>query len=143
MNLNRVTIAGNLVRDPELRYTPKGTAIANIGVAVNRKWKSESGELKEEVTFVDCTFFGKTAEAIGQYFKKGRGIFVEGRLKLDSWTDKADGKNRQKLHVIGESFQFTDSKPSGERTQRPAAPAATGEEPHADPKSPEGDDVPF
>ena len=83
-NFNKVILAGNLTRDPELRYTPKGTAIAKIGLAINRTWKSETGETKEEVTFVDVDAFGRTAEIIAQYLKKGRPILIEGRLRYDT-----------------------------------------------------------
>jgi single-strand DNA-binding protein len=110
MNLNKILIAGNVTRDPELRFTPKGTAVCKIGLALNRKWKSESGESKEEVTFVDVDFFGKTAENVGQYFKKGSPIFVEGRLKFEQWDDKQTGQKRSRLGVCGESFQFVGKK---------------------------------
>src|SRR6266704_5236147 len=108
-NFNKVILAGNLTRDPELRYTPKGTAIARIGMAINRTWKTETGETKEEVTFVDVDAFGRTAEVISQYLKKGRPILVEGRLKLDQWDDKQTGQKRSRLGVILENFQFLDS----------------------------------
>ena len=88
-NFNKVILAGNLTRDPELRYTPQGTAIAKIGVAINEKWTDKEGQKKERTVFVDVDAFGKTAEVIGQYFKKGRPILIEGRLKLDQWEDKA------------------------------------------------------
>src|ERR1700676_753146 len=113
-NFNKVILAGNLTRDPELRYTPKGMAIAKIGMAINRTWRNEAGETKEEVTFIDVDAFGRTAENIGQYFKKGRPILVEGRLKLDQWDDKQTGQKRSKLGVILETFQFLDSNRSGE-----------------------------
>src|SRR5256885_4774920 len=118
-NFNKVILAGNLTRDPELRYTPKGTAIAKLGLAINRTWKTENGETKEEVTFVDVDAFGRTAETIGQYLKKGRPILIEGRLRLDSWEDKQTNQKKSKLGVVLESFQFLDS-------QRPAdsAPGA-------------------
>ena len=123
-NFNKVILAGNLTRDPELRYTPKGTAIARITIAINRSWKSETGESKEEVTFVDVDAFGRTAENIGQYFKKGRPILIEGRLKLDQWDDKQTGQKRSKLGVVMENFQFMDSKVGGRReggsTPRPS-----------------------
>ena len=106
---NRVIIAGNLTRDPELRYTPGGLAIAKLGLAVNRKWKDQSGEQKEEVTFVDVDALGKQAEVIGQYLKKGRPILVEGRLKQDSWEDKQTQQKRYRLYVVLESFTFLDS----------------------------------
>src|SRR5688500_16681287 len=95
-NFNRVLLLGNLTRDPELRYTPNNTPICKIGLAVNRKWRDQQGEMKEEVTFVDCDAFGRTAETINQYLRKGRPIFIEGRLRLDQWQDK-EGNNRSKL----------------------------------------------
>ena len=119
-NYNKVILMGNLTRDPELRYTPKGTAIAEIGLAINRKWKSETGEAKEEVTFVDVSAFGRTAEDIAQYLKKGRPIMIEGRLKFDQWDDKRLAK-RSKLGVVCESFEFLDS---GNRGAEGGAPAA-------------------
>ena len=153
-NFNKVILAGNLTRDPELRYTSKGTAIAKIGIAINRTWKNEAGETKEEVTFVDVDAFGRTAEVIGQYLKKGRPILMEGRLRLDTWDDKQTNQKRSKLGVVMESFQFMDSgrgdgaNPDAPRG-RPAAPAAAaaapaapaGEAPAAE--GPEEDDVPF
>src|SRR5260370_39665415 len=108
-NFNKVILIGNLTRDPELRYTPKGTAIAKIGLAINRSWKTETGETKEEVTFVDVDSFGRTAEVIAQYLKKGRPILMEGRLKLDQWEDKNTHQKQSKLKVVLESFQFLDS----------------------------------
>ena len=109
-NFNRVILAGNLTRDPELRYTPKGTAIASFGLAINRKWKSETGEAKEEVTFVDIEAWDRQAEVIAQYFKKGRPILVEGRLKFDQWEDKNTHQKQSKLKVRLESFSFIDTK---------------------------------
>lgn len=109
-NLNRVMLMGNLTRDPELRYTPGNTAVANLGLAVNRRWKNQNGEQQEETTFIDCEAWGRTAEVLNQYLQKGRPVYVEGRLKLDQWQDK-DGQNRSKLKVVVEQFQFIDSKP--------------------------------
>src|SRR5438874_3577983 len=113
-SFNRVILAGNLTRDPELRYTPKGLAISKIGLAVNRTWKNESGETKEEVTFVDVDAFGRQAEVVGQYLKKGRPLLMEGRLKLDSWEDKNTHQKQSKLKVVLESFSFIDSQRTGE-----------------------------
>src|SRR6266705_2999896 len=96
-NFNKVLLMGNLTKDPEVRYTPKGTAVTTIRLAVNRNWMSETGEKKEEVTFVDVDVWGKQAETIGQYMTKGRPLFVEGRLKLDEWDDKESGQKRSKL----------------------------------------------
>ena len=111
---NKVILAGNLTRDPELRYTPSGTAIAKFGLAVNRKWKDQSGEMKEEVTFIDIDAFGKQAETIGNYLKKGRPILIEGRLKLDQWDDKQTQQKRSRLGVVLESFTFLDSGKGGD-----------------------------
>jgi single-strand DNA-binding protein len=147
-SFNKVILVGNLTRDPELRYTPKGVAIAKLGLAVNRTWKNEAGETKEEVTFVDIDAFGKQAETIGQYLKKGRPILVEGRLRLDQWDDKQTGQKRSRLGVVLEGFQFLDSGNRGEGgAPRPAAaPAAAADAPPpagAEAPEPEQDDVPF
>ena len=101
---------GNLTRDPELRYTPKGTAVAKIGLAINRVWTNEAGEKKEEVTFVDADVFGRTAENCGQYLKKGSSILVSGRLKLDQWDDKQTGQKKSRLGVVAETVQFLGGK---------------------------------
>ncbi len=124
MNLNKVLLGGRLTRDPEMKYTPKGMAVCEFGVAVNRTWKSESGEKKEEVTFLDVTFFGKTGEAIAQYLKKGQPIFIEGRLNLDQWDDKQTGAKRSKVKVVGESFQFVGGKEGGTQST-PTTPKAS------------------
>lgn len=160
-SFNKVILIGNLTRDPELKYTPKGTAVAKIGLAVNRSWKSETGETREEVTFIDVDAFGRQAEVIGQYLKKGRPLMVEGRLKLDQWDDKTTGQKRSRLGVVLESFQFLDSGRGGEgggsgegggeyasrpQQQRPSRPApAAPSSPASDPDMPpvEDDDVPF
>src|SRR6266853_2531698 len=141
-NLNKVMLIGNLTRDPELKYTPKGTAIADIGLAVNRNYTTDSGEKREEVTFIDVTLWGRVAEIVGEYCKKGRPLFVEGRLQLDQWDDKATGQKRSKLKVVGENIQLLGSRegggggePTGEsRPQRPAGrPAPPPQRPPADP----------
>lgn len=123
-NLNRVFLMGNLTRDPELKHTPNNTAVAKIGVAVNRRYKTREGEDREETTFVDCDAWGRTAELMCQYLSKGRPIFIEGRLKLDQWKDQ-DGNNRSKLKVVIENFQFIDSRPDGGGGGRNAPRAAT------------------
>ena len=111
-NLNKVMLMGNLTRDPELRYLPSNMAVVGLGLAVNRRWRNQQGEQQEETTFIDCEAFGKQAEVINQYLKKGRPVYLEGRLKLDQWQDR-DGNNRSKLKVIVESFQFIDSRGEG------------------------------
>ncbi len=152
-SFNKVIIAGNLTRDPELRYTPKGMAIAQITLAVNRKWKSETGEMKEEVSFIDVDAFGRQAEVIGQYLRKGRPFLVEGRLKQDTWEDKNTKQKQSKIKVVLESFSFIDSNrnegeggaaPAAPRPARPAAaPSAPAAEPVEGDGPPESDDVPF
>jgi len=146
-NYNKVILIGNLTRDPELRYTPKGTAVAKIGVAVNRSWRTESGETKEEVTFVDVDAFGRQAETLGQYMKKGRPIMIEGRLKYDTWEDKQTNQKRSKLGVVMESFQFLDYGGRGSDEGAPApsrGKTAPAQPPPADPaEEPPSDDVPF
>jgi len=149
-SFNKVILMGNLTRDPELRYTPKGTAIAKVGLAVNRVWTNEAGEKKEEVTFVDVDIFGRTAENVGQYMRKGRPMLVEGRLKLDQWDDKQTGQKRSRLGVVAENVQFLGSAPGGGEGGAPAAPrparpapGAPAPEPVEGDAPPESDDVPF
>lgn len=110
---NKVILVGNLTRDPEVKYTPKGTAITDIGLAVNRTYSTDSGEKREEVTFVDVTLWGRTAEIVGEYCKKGRPLLVEGRLQMDTWDDKATGQKRSKLKVVGENIQLLGSREGG------------------------------
>ena len=155
-SFNKVILVGNLTRDPELRYTPKGTAIAKIGLAVNRVWTNEAGEKKEEVTFVDVDVFGRTAENVGQYMRKGRPILVEGRLRLDQWDDKQTGQKKSRLGVVAETVQFLGrpGEGGGAPAARPARPAAAAAAPSAPAPAPapapdaedvppESDDVPF
>lgn len=107
-NYNRVMIAGNLTRDPQVRFFANERAVANFSLAVNNRYKTADGEQKEETTFIDIEAWGRTAELVGQYLTKGRGAFVEGRLKLDSWEDK-EGQKRQKLKVVADTVQFLGS----------------------------------
>ena len=109
-NLNRVLLIGNLTRDPEIRYTPKGTAVADVGLAINRVLNTEEGERREEVTYVDVVLWARLAEIADQYLKKGRPVFIEGRLQLDSWDDKQTGQKRSRLRVIGENLQLLGGK---------------------------------
>lgn len=111
---NRVLLMGNVTRDPEVKYTPKGTAVAELGLAVNRVYTADNGEKREEVTFIDVTLWGRQAEVAGQYVKKGRSVFIEGRLQLDSWDDKQTGQKRSKLKVIGDNMQMIGPRPDGE-----------------------------
>ena len=148
-NFNKVILMGNLTRDPELRFTTKGTAVARIGLAINRVYTTEAGEKKEEVTYVDVDAFARQAEVIGQYFKKGRPILIEGRLKYDTWEDKQTKQKRSKLSVVLESFQFIDSGTRGSDeavlSTPPNKPAPGSQPPPAtaDEPPPPEDDVPF
>lgn len=112
-NFNKVMLMGNLTRDPEVRYTPKGTAVAEIGLAINRYFSGDNGEKREETTFVDVTLWGRTAEIAGEYLKKGRPVFIEGRLQLDTWDDKTSGQKRSKLKVVGEGMQLIGARDGG------------------------------
>src|SRR6185369_4595558 len=135
-SFNKVILMGNLTRDPELRYTPKGTAVAKLGLAVNRVWKTETGETKEDVLFIDVEAFSRQAENIGQYLKKGSPILVEGRLRLDTWDDKQTNQKRSKILVAAENVRFLGSSqpreggaPETARIRPPATPAAAASEP--------------
>jgi single-strand DNA-binding protein len=103
---NKVLLMGNLTRDPQMKYLPNQTAVVDFGLACNRRYKTQSGEDREEVTFVDCSAFGRTAEVINQYFTKGKPIFIEGRLRYETWEDKQGGGKRSKLSVHIDNFQF-------------------------------------
>ena len=154
---NKVILAGNLTRDPELRYTPSGKAIAKFGLAVNRNWTTETGEKKEEVTFIDVDAFGRQAEVVSQFMKKGRPLLVEGRLRLDQWDDKQTGQKRSRLGVVLESFSFIDSNRGSEGGEggesaaprsrpapsRPASTPAPAPSAPEDSGPPSEDDVPF
>jgi single-strand DNA-binding protein len=122
-NLNRVLLIGNLTRDPELRVTPKGTAICQFGLAISRSFKDESGQVREEATFVDVEAWGKQGETIAKFCTKGRPLFVEGRLRFDQWEDKTTQQKRNKLKVVLENFQFLGSREGGAPT--PGAPGGS------------------
>lgn len=117
-NLNKVMLIGNVTRDPEIKYTPKGAAIADIGLAINRNYTTEAGEKREETTFCDVTLWGKVAEIVGQYVKKGNPLFVEGRLQLDQWDDKQTGQKRSKLKIVGDNIQLLGGKQESTREER-------------------------
>ena len=112
-SVNKVMLLGNLTRDPEIRYTPKGTAVTDLGMAINRIRTGDNGERIEEVTYVDVTLWGRSAELAGQYLSKGRSVFIEGRLQLDQWDDKATGQKRSRLRVVGENMQFIGGQGQG------------------------------
>ena len=150
-NFNKVMLMGNLTRDPEVRYTPKGTAVAEIGLAVNRIYSGENNEKREETTFVDVTLWGRTAEVAGEYLKKGRPVFIEGRLQLDSWEDKQSGQKRNKLRVVAEGMQLIGSRGgggSGEGEEAASSSRSSGSRimpppKNAPPAAPDDDEIPF
>lgn len=147
---NRVILMGNLTRDVELRYTPSGTPVTEVGLAVNDRRKNQSGEWVDETTFVDVTFWGRTAEVASEYLSKGSPVFIEGRLKLDTW--EKDGQKNYKLRVVCDRMQLLGSRGDGQRSPAPRGdyseapspapsqqPAASGEPAGPNP----GDDIPF
>ena len=167
-NVNKVMLMGNLTRDPEIRYTPKGTAVSDIGMAINRYRTGDNGERIEETTFVDVTLWGRQAELASQYLSKGRSLFVEGRLQLDTWDDKQTGQKRSRLRVVGENMQFVGgqgqsggqdgnaqspnqggggggAQPSRppQQQQPPAGPAQGGAPASVDFDDDDEDDIPF
>ena len=159
-SFNKVILVGNLTRDPEVRYTPKGSAVCDLGLAVNRQYSLEGGEKREEVTFVDVVLWARLAEIAGEYLKKGRPVLIEGRLQLDSWDDKQSGQKRSKLRVIGETMQLLGSRQGGgEGDEGPSSGGGGGRSygsgsgggggrssappPRSAPSEPDDDEIPF
>ena len=110
---NKVILMGNLTRDPEIRYTGSGTAVCSLGLAVNRTYKTQSGELREDPCFIDVTAWGKQAESCNNYLKKGAPVFVEGTLRFETWTDKTSGQNRSKHTISADTVRFLGSPQQG------------------------------
>ena len=153
-SVNKVILVGNCTRDPEVRYTPKGTAVTDLGLAMNRYYSSDGGEKREETTFVDVTLWGRQAEVAAEYLKKGRPVYIEGRLQMDSWEDKNSGQKRSKLKVVGEQMQLLGSREGGGgggggfQQERESAPPQqesqeTGGNDGAQFSSGDDDDIPF
>jgi len=159
-NVNKVILIGNVTRDPEIKYTPKGSAVTDVGLAINRNYTLDNGEKREETTFVEVTLWGRQAEVAAEYAKKGRPLYVEGRLQLDTWDDKTSGQKRTKLRIVGENIQLLGGRPGGsspsggsefseqeprsqERPapQRPSRPAPS--QPSEPSEGSDADDVPF
>jgi single-strand DNA-binding protein len=141
---NKVILLGNLTRDPELRHTPSGAPVADLGLAVNDKRKGPNGDMIDETVFVDVTLWNRLAEIACQYLRKGSKVLIDGRLKLDQW--ESEGQRRQKLKVIGAGMQMLGDprNPTGQQESRPPPPAETGR--HAERPSPQPDpedDIPF
>ncbi len=149
-SFNKVILIGNLTRDPQVRYTPSGTAVSEIGMAVNRQWfDRQTNQRKEETTFVDVTLWGRQAEVAGEYLSKGRSVLIEGRLQLDQWDDRETGQKRSKLKVVGESMQMLggrgDSGGGGGGYQNQSFPSQDPQGSRHDeaPSQIPDDDVPF
>jgi single-strand DNA-binding protein len=150
-NFNKVILVGNLTRDPEVRYTPKGSAVADIALAINRNYTLDSGEKREEVTYVDVVLWARLAEIAGEYLKKGRPVLIEGRLQMDTWDDKQSGQKRSKLRVVGENMQLLGGRPpsaggaspdEGEDRQSSGRTSAPPPKSKA-PGQPDDDEIPF
>ena len=150
-NLNKVLLIGNLTRDPQLTYLPSQTPVVEFGLATNRKWTDKAtGEQREETCFVDCRCYGRQAETVNKFLRKGRPVFIEGRLQLDTWTSQ-EGQRRSKHRVFVESFQFLGGPPRDgqSKSQRPPAAASANSGPPADNQAEFGgnqtneDDIPF
>lgn len=149
-NVNKVILIGNVTRDPEIKYTPKGTAVTDVGLAVNRFIPaSDGGERREETTFIDVTLWGRQAEIAGEYVKKGRPVYIEGRLQMDTWDDKQTGQKRSKLRVVCENLQLLGARDGGggggrSNYEDDAPPPSRSRSPQsAPPPAPEDDDIPF
>ena len=162
-NLNKVMLIGNLTRDPEVKYLPKGGPVAEFGLAVNRSYTLDNGEKREETTFVDIVMYNKLAEIVEKYLKKGRSVYVEGRLKLETWDDKQTGQKRSKMRIVGEVMQMLggrdaapgggssessygggESEDGGRTLQRPPSrPPARTPAPSDPDLDPSGDEIPF
>ena len=161
-SFNQVILLGNLTRDPQLKYLPSQTAVVEFGLACNRKFKGQNGEDREEVTFVDCAAFGKQAEVLNQYCTKGKPLFIQGRLKYDSWEDKQGGGKRSMITVVIENFQFIGSRDGGGggggapreggeyeqrppqgRPQQPQRNAPPPQQPFGEEEQFKEDDIPF
>jgi single-strand DNA-binding protein len=146
LELNKVLLIGNLTRDPEVRYLPSGSAVAEFDIAANRRFKSREGELKEETLFMRIHAFGPTAEFCGEYLKKGRRVFVEGRLRSDSWEAK-DGTKRTRIGIVAFRIQFADPKPTGaapeEAPEPPSDNQQASDESGGEPNKSTDDDLPF
>lgn len=144
-SFNRVILAGNLTRDPQVKYLSSGIAVCDMGLAINRKFKDGNDQQRDETTFVDVTLFGRTAEVAGEYLAKGRACLIEGRLQFEQWEDKQTQQKRSKLKVIGETLQLLGGKSESNNVRRDdntAQASAPADNPQWDDSAP-NDDVPF
>jgi len=140
-SFNKILLMGNLTRDPQLSYTPSNTAVVDFGIATNRRWTSKDGTAKEETCFVDCRAFGRPAENINKFLKKGMPVFLEGRLTFDSWTGQ-DGTKRSKHRVTVENFRFIGAAAPAPTSSSAAQNEAAGEEMENNSQG-QKDDIPF
>jgi single-strand DNA-binding protein len=145
-NYNRVILMGNLTRDPQLSFLPSNTPVCEFGLAINRRWRGQDGNMQDETCFVDCSIYGRQAETFNQYMSKGRPVHVEGRLRLSQWESQ-DGQKRSKLSVVVERFQFVSQ---GGRSEAPQGSGygsgrsePGGPPPESAPPAREDDDIPF
>lgn len=159
-NVNKVILIGNVTRDPEVKFTPKGSAVTDVGLAINRKYTLDTGEKREETIFVDVELWGRLAEIAGEYAKKGNPLYVEGRLRMDTWDDKTSGQKRSRMKVVGENIQLLGGRPGGTHSggggeehgghsehgghfeSRPQRSAPSRPAPPSSPSEP-ADDIPF
>ena len=135
-NVNKVILIGNVTRDPEVKFTSKGSAVADLGLAINRNYTLDNGEKREETTFVDVELWGRLAEIAGEYAKKGRPVYIEGRLRMDTWDDKASGQKRSRMKVVGENLQLLGSRTGGDAPSGPRGDHEGGESSPAPRRSP-------
>jgi single-strand DNA-binding protein len=153
-NVNKVILIGNVTRDPEVKFTSKGSAVTDIGLAINRNYTLDNGEKREETTFVDVELWGRLAEIAGEYAKKGRPLYVEGRLRMDTWEDKASGQKRSRMKVVGENLQLLGGRTEGgggrptgggehESHEAPAPRRSAPPPSRPAPSSEPDDDIPF
>ena len=141
MNYNRIILAGHVTRDPQLSYLPSQTAVVEFGLAASRKWKGQDGQVKEEVCFVDCRAYGKSAETLNQYVKKGSALLVEGRLQFDQW--EKDGQKRSKHRVAVDSFQFGSKPDQSGESSRPTPRAQQPQQAQQESDPVLDSDIPF
>jgi len=152
-NVNKVILIGNVTRDPEVKFTAKGSAVTDVGLAINRNYTLDSGEKREEVTYIDVELWGRLAEIAGEYAKKGRPLYIEGRLRMDTWEDKASGQKRSRLKVVGENLQLLGGRPGsgggsggspeGESHEAPSPAPARRPAPTRPAPAEADDDIPF
>jgi single-strand DNA-binding protein len=141
-SFNKVILLGNVTRDIAVKYTPNGTAVCEIGIAVSESYlDKKTNQRRENTTFVDVTLWGRTAEVAGEYLAKGRPVLIEGRLNLDTWTDKESGQKRSKLKVVGEKLTLLGGGKKSESRESSSEPGA--ESPDMGGSPPPDDEVPF